>query len=60
MWSCVQAKVNGLGCKTFEEFKQAVMREVQAVPKVVLTNLFKSMGKRMAMVISTGGDKTKY
>lgn len=60
VWSYVQAKVNSLGCKSFEDFKQAVNQELQRVPKVMLTNLFKSMSKRMAITISKEGDKTPY
>ena len=60
VWSYVQARVNSLGCKTFEEFKQAVLQELQNVPRGMLGNLIKSMGSRMASVISTDGDKTKY
>lgn len=60
VWSLVQRKVDALGCKTFEEFKVAVISEVQAVPLKVLRSLFNSMPKRVKEVIKLGGKKTKY
>jgi hypothetical protein len=60
VWAYVQGKVNSLGCKSFEEFKLAVLDQVKAVPLSMLNNLFNSMPKRMAKVIQLEGDKTKY
>lgn len=60
VWAYVKAKVNAKGCKTFEEFKQAVMDEFKHIPKRPLINLFNSMPKRIASVIELAGDKTKY
>jgi transposase len=60
VWAYVQGKVNSLGCKSFEEFKVAVLDQVKAVPLSMLNNLFNSMPKRMAKVIELEGDKTKY
>lgn len=56
-WSYVQARVDAKGCKTFEEFKQTVLHEVQSIPKSMLANLFNSMPKRVARVIELDGDK---
>jgi hypothetical protein len=60
VWSYVQAKVDKMGCKTFEEFKEAVLMEIKIVPRKMLINLFDSMPRRMAKVIQLDGDKTKY
>jgi hypothetical protein len=60
VWAYVQAKVNALGCKSFDEFKQAVLDGIKAVPKSIINNLINSMPKRLAKVIETGGGKTKY
>jgi hypothetical protein len=60
VWAWVQARVDGLGCKTFDAFKAAVQREVEAVPQSVLTPLYASMTKRIEETIRLGGDKTKY
>jgi hypothetical protein len=60
VWSYVQAKVNSMGCKTFEEFELAVTQQIKNVPKAMLENLIKSMGTRMATAIQVGGDKTPY
>ena len=43
------------GCKTFEEFKQAVLDQLEAVPKAMYTRLVDSMHKRMASVIKLVG-----
>jgi hypothetical protein len=60
VWSYVQGKVNALGCTSYEQFKQAVVDQLKAVPKSMIINLFNSMPKRMAKVIESGGDKTGY
>ena len=56
----MQCKVDERGCKTFEEFVQAVHEEWAAVPLKHITNLYASMGGRLAKTIQTGGDKTGY
>lgn len=60
VWSYVQRKVNLMGCKTFEDFKEAVLQEVQAVPQEVLANLYASMPRRLQKVIDLEGGKTGY
>lgn len=60
VWSYVQARVNSRGCTTFEDFRAAVLEEVHGVPKTMLTRLFDSMPKRLAQVLSKGGDKINY
>ncbi len=60
VWAYVQARVNALGCKSFMEFKKAVLDEMMAVPKSLISKLFKSMPKRVATVLGSGGGKTKY
>lgn len=60
VWAYVQSRVDQRGCKTFEEFKQAVLDEFQAVPVSMLRNLFDSMPRRMAKVTQLGGDKSGY
>jgi hypothetical protein len=60
VWAFVQARVNALGCKSFDEFQAAVLDEMKAVPKSLISNLYKSMPKRLAKVTESGGGKTKY
>jgi hypothetical protein len=60
VWAYVQARVNALGCASFAEFKKAVLDEMMAVPKSLISRLFKSMPKRVATVLGSGGGKTKY
>jgi transposase len=60
VWGYVQAKVNARGCKTFHEFKQAVLSELKAVPKDMLKNLLNSMPNRLADCLQEKGGMTKY
>lgn len=60
LWAYVQARVNARGCKTFDEFKAAVLGELGSVPKAHITEMYKSMPKRMALVVERGGGKTGY
>lgn len=60
VWGYVGAKVQAQGHTSFEAFKQAVIKELEAVPTSVLQSLYNSMPKRIAQVIKLDGDKTKY
>lgn len=60
VWGYVQAKVDEMGCQSFDEFKNAVHQHFQSVPKSMLNNLYKSMGGRLGCVVKQGGDNTKY
>ena len=60
IWAYIQGRVNQMGCKSFEDFKEAVLQEVASVPQLMLNNLYKSLPKRMAKAIEFEGDKTKY
>ena len=60
VWGYVQARVDALGCQSFEEFKEAVHKQFQAVPSSMLTHLFNSMKGKIACVVKKQGDKTGY
>lgn len=60
VWSDVQAKVAALGCKTFDEYMNAVQHTIMKYPKEKLTRLYNSMPKRIKKVMDSGGDKTGY
>jgi hypothetical protein len=55
-----KARVDSLGCKTFAEFKRAVVAELKGVPKRMCVRLVASMGTRLAKVREFGGDKCGY
>jgi hypothetical protein len=59
-WGIVQAKVNAPGCKTFDEFKRAVLDQMKAVTKKQQIKLVRSMKGRLAQVIDCGGGKINY
>jgi hypothetical protein len=60
LWSWVDAQVHAMGCQTFEEFRQAVLDQLAAVPKQMLRNLVSSMQERLAKVIELEGDRINY
>ena len=60
LWSIVQARVNAKGCKTFDEFRQAVLDEMSGVTKAELERLYRSLEGRMGQVIANDGGKTRY
>jgi transposase len=60
VWAWVQAEVDKLGCKTFDEFKAAVALKVAEVPKAMISNLYRSLDKRLSKVCQNEGGATKY
>ena len=60
VWAYVQAKVNARGCKSFAEFRNAVLDECSRVPVGMLWHLIESMPRRIAGVLSARGDKVDY
>jgi hypothetical protein len=56
----VDSKVQARGCSSFEEFKEAVLEELKAVPKATLVKLSKSMKHRLEMMVKKGGDRIPY
>jgi hypothetical protein len=60
VWGYLQAKMDAKGCKTFEEYKAELHKEVREVPKEYMRRLWASMVKRLQSCISLDGDKTKY
>lgn len=60
VWGYVQAKVNEMGCKTFEAFQDAVLFHIRNVPPQMLRNLIASMPKRMEACKLRHGGKSGY
>lgn len=60
LWAWAQAKVDAMGCKTIEDFKNCVLETLQNVPRKLLEDLVGSMGKRVQACIENNGGKTKY
>jgi hypothetical protein len=52
--------VDEKGCKSFDEFKSAVLTQMQNVPHGILKSYFSSMKDRMMKAIAAEGDKIKY
>lgn len=60
VWAWCSAEVNKLGCQSFEEFKQAVLKIVSSVPQSMITKLYASLRERMKLVIKNKGGRTGY
>lgn len=60
VWAVVQRKVNRRGCNSFEEFKAAVVEELQSFSKKSVINLYASMSKRISCLITNKGGRTGY
>lgn len=60
VWSYVQARVDKLGCRDFDEFRGAVHKEIKNLPKDMLRNLVTSMPDRLDACEGAKGDRTKY
>jgi len=60
LWSDIQAKADAAGCKTFDEFQQTVVALFKSTPRSTLTNLYKSMKRRLEECRNMGGAKTRY
>lgn len=56
-WAYVQRKVDAQGHKTFENFRSAVVHEIEHLPIPMLRELFKSMPKRVAKVLELNGER---
>ena len=59
LWAYVDGKVKAMACKTGDEFEQAVLQQMKAVPKHYITSLFDSIQGRMEAVIKNKGDRLK-
>ena len=60
LWSWIQCEVNKKGCKSFQEFSQEVKKQLSQVKPKHLANYYKSMKKRMRLVIENDVGYTGY
>ena len=60
VWAWMEARINGLGCKTYVEYRAVVSNTCQDVPLSMIKNLYASMSKRMDLVLQNSGGKTGY
>lgn len=60
MWAFLDARMDSLGCKTFPEFKAALIRECAAISQKHCMNLYASMPKRLQSCLALEGKRTKY
>jgi transposase len=60
LWAWVEGEVEKLGCRTFEEFKVAVIKHVENPPRKLCERLIGSMRRRLEAVRHCKGARTKY
>jgi hypothetical protein len=57
LWAHVDSEVKALGCNNGNEFEQAVLERMKAVPQHYITSLFESMPGRLKAVIRNKGGR---
>jgi hypothetical protein len=60
IWALVQREVYKIGCNSFDDFKAAVIFELQSIAPAVLSKYILSLPNRLAEVIKNKGGKTRY
>lgn len=60
VWGWVDAQVAKKGCKTFQEFKEEVIKTFKNIPIEMCEKLIDSIPKRLERVIQTNGGKAGY
>ena len=60
VWSWVQNEVNKKACRTFAEFEVEVQNVFRSYPRTMLDNLWKSIPKRLDLVVEMEGKRVKY
>ena len=56
-WSWVDAKVNSLGCKTFDEYKDQLLATIKQAPKQMLFKLVTSVPRRLVRARDQLGER---
>ena len=60
VWGWVQAEVAKKGCKSFDEFKQEVIKTFKNIPIEMCEHLIDSVPARLERVVKTNGGKAGY
>lgn len=60
VWAIVDAKVAAMGCKTFPEFKKAIDKTFQNLPRDTCRKLIESVPKRLKLCLDKDGGRIKY
>ena len=60
VWGWVDAQVAKKGCKTFEEWKQEILKTFNNIPIEMCENLIDSIPKRLERVLQTNGGHAGY
>jgi transposase len=60
VWSILQSRLDSYGCKTFADFKAALVKEAKAISGSLAQGLFKGMAARIKKCIEKGGDVTGH
>jgi transposase len=60
VWGIVQCEVQGMGCHTFDEFKDAVINKLKNFSHDKIKNLYSSMKHRLHECIAADGARIRY
>lgn len=60
IWAWVNKKVRAQGCSSFQMFQDEVLNTLKSIPQSMIDNLYKSMPKRISLVLKSNGDRIKY
>lgn len=60
IWAILQARLDAKGCKTFQEFKEALISEAKAIDGKVAQRLFDGMKDRVRECLQKEGNLTKH
>jgi len=60
VWAILQQKMDSKGCKTFSEYKQALIKEAEELNIQLCKRLFNSMPRRIEECTKNGGEYTKH
>lgn len=59
-WGYIQARVDAVGCKNFEEFKETLLNEWASMDRKYVRALMESLPRRMQQCVDRNGGKTRY
>jgi transposase len=60
VWSILQSRLDSHGCKTFADFKAALVKEAKSISGSLAQGMFDGMAARVQDCIKKGGDRTRH
>jgi hypothetical protein len=60
VWSILQSRLDSHGCKTFPDFKAALVKEAESSSRSLAQGMFDGIAARVQECIKKGGDRTRH